>query len=348
MTFIRMVAETATKFDNNMKSEVTVKNMRPESPGGLWDSLKKAAFVVGSGLFFLAAFGNSLTWHLQRFWGASGDFWQDLWTKLHQRFEGHETALFYLGTMLVPMVVFWGSNLLFLLVDITGKPSFITRYKIQVDKNTPVDPVKLRQAIKSVLFNQIFISGPMVVGVHYVQTRLGDPFGPVLPTFQRGLMEVAICALVEEFLFYYSHRLFHHPALYKHFHKQHHEWTAPIGVVSIYAHPMEHVFSNMMPAVVGSMLLGSHISTTTLWYSLAFLSTNISHSGYHLPLLPSPEFHDFHHLKFNQNFGVLGVLDRLHGTDSKFRKTKQCERHVLLLGTTPLNESIPDTPKKTQ
>ena len=40
--------------------------------------------------------------------------------------------------MLVPMVVFWGSNLLFLLVDITWTPSFITLYKIQVDKNTPV------------------------------------------------------------------------------------------------------------------------------------------------------------------------------------------------------------------
>lgn len=35
--------------------------------------------------------------HLQKFWGASGDFWQTLWTKVHQAFEGHEAALFYLG-----------------------------------------------------------------------------------------------------------------------------------------------------------------------------------------------------------------------------------------------------------
>lgn len=33
-----------------------------EGPGGLWDSVKKAAFVIGSGILFLAAFGNSLTW----------------------------------------------------------------------------------------------------------------------------------------------------------------------------------------------------------------------------------------------------------------------------------------------
>lgn len=33
-----------------------------ESSGGLWDSVKKAAFIIGSGILFLAAFGNSLTW----------------------------------------------------------------------------------------------------------------------------------------------------------------------------------------------------------------------------------------------------------------------------------------------
>lgn len=36
-------------------------------------------------------------------------------------------------------------------------------------------------------------------------------------------------------------RLVHLPLLYKHIHKKHHEWTAPIGVVSIYAHPLEHI-----------------------------------------------------------------------------------------------------------
>lgn len=35
-----------------------------EGPGGLWDSVKKAGFVIGSGILFLAAFGNSLTWYV--------------------------------------------------------------------------------------------------------------------------------------------------------------------------------------------------------------------------------------------------------------------------------------------
>lgn len=35
--------------------------------------------------------------HLQRFWGASGDFWQTQWTKLHQALGGNEATLFFIG-----------------------------------------------------------------------------------------------------------------------------------------------------------------------------------------------------------------------------------------------------------
>lgn len=50
--------------------------------------------------------------------------------------------------------------------------------------------------------------------------------------------------------------------------------------------------------------------------------------------------------RFNQCYGVLGVLDFLHGTDTVFRQTKAFERHKILLGLTPLSESIPDPPEK--
>lgn len=95
-------------------------------------------------------------------------------------------------------------------------------------------------------------------------------------------------------LFY---RLAHHPRVYKHIHKIHHEWTAPIGIIGIYAHPLEHLISNLTPIFSGPLLMGSHIATFWLWFCLAYMSTIISHSGYHFPFLPSPEAHDFHHLK---------------------------------------------------
>ncbi|KAL4660020.1 fatty acid hydroxylase domain-containing protein 2 [Arapaima gigas] len=333
-------------------SSADQRTQRPESSGGLWDSVKKAAFVIGSSLFLLAAFRNSITWHLQRFWGASGDFWQKQWTGVYHLFDGNEWALFFLGTMLVPTLSFWLFNALFMVADLTGKPNFITRYRIQMDKNNPVDSMKLWQAARKVLANQVFLSIPMLVVTYEVMRWRGNPCNPELPTFHWVLLELAICGLLEEIFFYYSHRqalafeLFHHPVIYKHVHKIHHEWTAPVGVVSLYAHPLEHVLSNMMPALIGPVLLGSHLATTSLWFTIALLVTTVSHCGYHLPLLPSPEFHDFHHLKFNQCYGVLGVLDRLHGTDTMFRQTKSYERHTLLLSLTPLNESIRDKPKK--
>ncbi|OXB76148.1 UNVERIFIED_CONTAM: hypothetical protein H355_016726, partial [Colinus virginianus] len=209
-----------------------------------------------------------------------------------------------------------------------------------------VDTQKLRQAINTALFNQFFVSFPMLVPMFYVMKWWGSTFSKELPTFQWFLVELSIFTLIEEILFYYSHRLVHLPLLYKHIHKKHHEWTAPIGVVSIYAHPLEHILSNMLPVMTGPMLMGSHIVSITAWFSLALVTTSISHCGYHLPFLPSPEFHDFHHLKFNQCYGVLGVLDYLHRTDEVFRQSKAYERHRVLLSLTPLSQSIPDVPKR--
>ncbi len=50
-------------------------------------------------------------------------------------------------------------------------------------------------------------------------------------------------------------RFLHHPRLYKHIHKKHHEWTAPIGIVALYSHPIEHVFSNLVPVALGMVYI---------------------------------------------------------------------------------------------
>lgn len=310
------------------------------------DSLKKFAFVVGGALIIFLAIRNSLTWHLQQFWGASGDFWNRQWVKIHDLYGGDEFLMGVVGTNLTLFSAFWFLNAFFLFVDITGQPSFVLKYKIQENINVPVQWPKLKRCLITVFFNQIFVNMIVGYGVYHIMMWRGCDFGKELPTVQWVLLELTIFLLFEEIGFYYSHRLFHHPRLYKHIHKKHHEWTAPIGITAIYAHPVEYMIANILPAQIGPVIMGSHIATIWMWLIMVVSSAVIAHCGYHLPLLPSPEAHDFHHLKFTNCFGTLGILDRLHGTDNMFRQTKKYQRHILLLGLTPMSHTFPDEQPK--
>ncbi len=99
-------------------------------------------------------------------------------------------------------------------------------------------------------------------------------------------------------IFMFVFRFVHWPPLYKRIHKKHHEWQASIGIIALYAHPLEHIMSNLVPIGLGPLLCGSHVSTMWLWFAVSLTVTIISHSGFHFPLLPSSEFHDFHHFKW--------------------------------------------------
>ena len=90
---------------------------------------------------------------------------------------------------------------------------------------------------------------------------------------KRILLELPMFIIVEEFGFYYSHILLHSKLLYKSLHKIHHEWTAPVGLAALYAHPLEHILSNLLPIALGPLLLGSHLLTAWLWYVVALVGT---------------------------------------------------------------------------
>lgn len=199
-------------------------------------------------------------------------------------------------------------------MDLTLSPRALRKYKVQPKTNEPIDKNVLIKAVKVILFNQICVGVPLTC-IAYLGKKLkglNENFREV-PSFERVLLDLFVCIMIDELGFYYSHRLCHNAFLYKHVHKQHHEFQSPIAITAIYCHPVEHILSNLLPVAGGSMLMQSHTSVTWLWLALATLTTLNNHSGYHLPFSHSSEFHDFHHLKWVTIYMKTdSVLNKIH------------------------------------
>jgi len=260
---------------------------------------------------------------------------------MKQLFGNDKFNVIVYGTFGLFFGLYWIAGSLFTFVDLTGRPKFMARYKIQENvKNYPLSRADFLDLMKVVLINQSLVFVGLLVAFKFDQWRpiisIGD-----LPSMSTAIGHLVFSVVVIEVLFYYFHRMLHYPPIYKRIHKKHHTWVSPVAIAAIYCHPFEQILSNIIPTMAGPFFLGSHILLLWAWIGISVLTTLITHSGYHLPFLVSAELHDFHHLKFNYNFGVIGLLDKLHGTDVLFRKSKESIRHRTLLTLRSAKELFP-------
>jgi methylsterol monooxygenase len=169
-----------------------------------------------------------------------------------------------------------------------------------------------KEEVGLTLFNQFFVTFP----VGMCLTPLFSSTIPGGTTFFTSAIQLGTMILLEDGFFYYTHRLLHTPFLFNHIHSFHHEWTEPRAINTITSHPLEHLFSNVLPLLLLPILLGVNGTTLHLWVGMATLNAVISHSGFLLGGW-NDDSHDLHHKHRMGNYGVIGLFDYLHNTKIK-------------------------------
>jgi len=187
---------------------------------------------------------------------------------------------------------------------------------------------------RNVLLNQAIVITPFAFVYYAINVYhqkylgwlypLGARYSRDLPPWTEVVWQIGVSIPALEAMFYFIHKAFHrYPTLYR-FHKQHHEFTSPIALCAIYAHPLEIMLNNMTPVGLCVLVCRFHLVTSWLWFVLVLSATLIDHSGYRWPFIPrwdfEPNYHDWHHEKYTGPYGFLGFLDRVFKDDTDFRQ----------------------------
>jgi len=162
--------------------------------------------------------------------------------------------------------------------------------------------------VKQLVINAIASLGFALFTDRYVPEFMGNG-----PTTMSIWYQTVASLLIMEIWFYYTHRIAHSKYIFSRIHRKHHFFTQPYALTGLYCSVTEMIFINVPSVTIGPIITGMSYSLMTIWIVMIAVNTAISHSDIIIPYINSGT-HGIHHQKHNKNFGLIGILDRIHGT----------------------------------
>lgn len=134
------------------------------------------------------------------------------------------------------------------------------------------------------------------------------------------ILKFVLLPLISEVWFYYIHRLMHHRWFYS-WHAMHHEFIQPHALAGLYCSVVEMLLVNQLSIAIPFQIMGFTLYELILANILVAINVLKGHSGLAKELGAQPwtkifssTEHDTHHKTLKYNFGILYLLDRVHGT----------------------------------
>lgn len=140
------------------------------------------------------------------------------------------------------------------------------------------------------------------------------------------ISSIFIMLLLHDTYFYWTHRLMHHPKIFRHVHLVHHLSVNPTPWASFSFHPLEAVIESGILLLIVFVMPAHPMAIFIFLLIMTFINV-LGHLGYELypkgflkhplgKLNNTSVHHNMHHQFFNCNYGLyFNLWDRIMGTN---------------------------------
>lgn len=124
----------------------------------------------------------------------------------------------------------WVLNSFYVIFDRYG---FFQSFKIERPKHVEDWPstALLKTAIMKQLISHIFVQIPSLYFLYDLFSFFGSSWDNI-PSFHIGVLQIFLCAIANDFLFYSFHLILHHRWFYSGIHSVHHQFKATTGKIA--------------------------------------------------------------------------------------------------------------------